>query len=97
VFFLVVRDRLPSPLLYLSPFFEARRQAYYDALQGVRQRGELDSWLRLFLDGVQTQANDALARAERLSDLRERYRTSVRATTRGGRTGSSIWSSNSPS
>ena len=84
VFFLVVRDRLPSPLLYLSPFFEGRRQAYYDALQGVRQRGELDSWLRLFLDGVQTQANDALARAERLSDLRERYRASVQATTRGG-------------
>jgi Fic family protein len=84
VFFLVVRDRLPSPLLYLSPFFEARRQAYYDALHGVRQRGELDSWLRLFLDGVQTQANDALARAERLSDLRERYRASVQATTRGG-------------
>jgi Fic family protein len=84
VFFLVVRDRLPSPLLYLSPFFEARRQAYYDALQGVRQRDELDAWLRLFLDGVQTQANDALARAERLSDLRERYRASVQATTRGG-------------
>jgi len=84
VFFLVVRDRLPSPLLYLSPFFEARRETYYDALQGVRQRGELDSWLRLFLDGVQTQANDALARAERLSDLRERYRASVQATTRGG-------------
>jgi cell filamentation protein, protein adenylyltransferase len=84
VFFLVVRDRLPSPLLYLSPFFEARRQAYYDALQGVRQRGELDAWLRLFLDGVQTQANDALARAERLGDLRERYRASVQAMTRGG-------------
>ena len=38
VFFLVVHDRLPSPLLYLSPFFEGRRQAYYDALQGIRQR-----------------------------------------------------------
>jgi Fic family protein len=84
VFFLVVHDRLPSPLLYLSPFFEARRQAYYDALQGVRQWGDLDTWLRLFLRGVHTQANDALARAERLSDLRERYRRSVRAKTRGG-------------
>ena len=84
VFFLVVRDRLPSPLLYLSPFFEARRQEYYDALQGVRERGDLDTWLRLFLDGVRTQANDALTRAERLSDLRERYRRSVQVTTRGG-------------
>ena len=83
VFFLVVRDRLPEPLLYLSPFFEARRQRYYDALQGVRERGDLDSWLGLFLDAVRTQAIDAVARAERLTDLRERYRTSVQATTRG--------------
>ncbi|MGH8971974.1 MAG: Fic family protein [Acidimicrobiia bacterium] len=84
VFFLVVRERLPAPLLYLSPFLEARRQEYYEALQAVRQRGDLDGWLNLFLDGIHTQANDALARAERLSDLRERYRRSVQAKTRGG-------------
>ena len=83
VFFLVVRGRLPEPLLYLSPYFEARRQAYYDALQGVRQEGDLDQWLGLFLDGVRTQAIDAITRAERLIDLRERYRGEVRAATRG--------------
>src|SRR3546814_79502 len=52
VFLLVVRDRLPEPLLYLSPYFEARRDQYYDALQGVRERGELDRWLALFLDEI---------------------------------------------
>ena len=83
VFFLVLRDRLPEPLLYLSPYFEARRQQYYDALQGVRERGAFDHWLGLFLDGVRTQAIDAVARAERLTDLRERYRVAVRAETRG--------------
>ncbi len=83
VFFLVVRDRLPEPLLYLSPYFEARRQQYYDALQGVRERGEFDAWLGLFLDGVRTQAIDAVARAERLTDLREQYLARVRAATRG--------------
>ncbi len=83
VFFLVVRDRLPEPLLYLSPYFEARRQAYYDALQGVREQGDLDRWLGFFLDGVRTQAIDAITRAERLIDLRERYRGEVRAATRG--------------
>ncbi|HUP68605.1 MAG TPA: Fic family protein [Acidimicrobiales bacterium] len=83
VFFLVVRDRLPEPLLYLSPYFEARRQQYYDALQGVRTRGGFDQWLGLFLDGVRTQAVDAVARAERLTDLREQCRQRVRAATRG--------------
>ncbi len=83
VFFLVVRERLPEPLLYLSPFFETRREQYYDALQGVRERGDVDAWLALFLDGVCTQATDAVARAERLTDLRERYRVEVQSSTRG--------------
>lgn len=83
VFFLVVRDRLPEPLLYLSPYFEARRDEYYGALQAVRERGELDRWLALFLEGVRVQALDAVARAERLTDLRERYRVRVRTVTRG--------------
>ena len=83
VFFLMVRDRLPEPLLYLSPYFEARRQQYYDALQRVRTRGDFDQWLGLFLDGVRTQAVDAVVRAERLTDLREQYRARVRAATRG--------------
>jgi Fic family protein len=83
VFFLVVRERLPAPLLYLSPFFETRREQYYDALQRVRERGDVDAWLALFLDGVGTQATDAVARAERLTDLRERYRVEVQASTRG--------------
>ena len=83
VFFLVVRERLPEPLLSLSPYFEARRPQYYDALQRVRERGAFDDWLSLFLDGVRTQATDALARAERLTDLREHYRTEVQARTRG--------------
>jgi Fic family protein len=86
VFFLVVRDRLPEPLLYLSPYFEARRERYYDALQGVRERGDVDTWVELFLEAVSTQAVDAVLRAERLVDLRERYRTSVRTTTRGAAT-----------
>jgi Fic family protein len=83
VFFLVVRDRLPEPLLYLSPYFERHRPQYYAALQAVRERGDHDQWLGLFLDGVRTQAVDAVARAERLTDLRERYRTTVQAATRG--------------
>lgn len=83
VFFLVIRDRLPEPLLYLSPYFEARSEEYYDALQGVRERGDLERWLALFLDGVRVQATDAVLRAERLIDLREDYRARVRSATRG--------------
>ncbi|MDD9372359.1 MAG: Fic family protein, partial [Acidimicrobiales bacterium] len=83
VFLLVVRNRLPEPLLYLSPYLEQRRQEYYDALQSMREQGDIDRWLGLFFDAVRVQAIDAVARAERLTDLRERYRSTVQAATRG--------------
>lgn len=83
VFHLVLRDRLPEPLLYLSSYFERRRDDYYTGLQGVRERGDMNAWLQFYLEGVETQANDAVRRAERLIDLREKYRARVTASTRG--------------
>ncbi len=83
VFFLVIRDRLPAPLLYISPYFEERRTVHFEALQGVRERGDIDTWLSMFLDAVSTQAVDAVSRAEQLTDLREQYRIRVQDTTRG--------------
>ena len=82
VFFLVDRGRLNEPLLYLSPYFEANRDAYYATLQGVRERGDIDAWLQFFLAAVEQQATDAVQRTERLLDLRERYRSRVLAATR---------------
>jgi cell filamentation protein, protein adenylyltransferase len=77
IFYLITRGRLPAPLLYLSPYLEVRRDEYFACLQGVRERGDFDTWLRFFLRGVEMQANDAVARAERLLDMRERYRAAT--------------------
>lgn len=74
VLYLNERGRLPAPLLYVSSYFEARKSEYYDRLQLVRERGEIQEWLTFFLDAIQVQATDAVTRAEDLSDLRERYR-----------------------
>ncbi len=72
-------DLLPQPLLYLSAYFEAHRQAYYDLLLAVSQRGAWEDWLRFFLRGVADQAGDAMLRARYLQDLRERYRSGFQA------------------
>ena len=72
--FLMERARLAQPLLYLSAYIEAHRQDYYDLLQTVRTRGDWTAWLYFFLTGVQETAYDAVMRAGRLMDLREKYR-----------------------
>ncbi|MDW7711777.1 MAG: Fic/DOC family N-terminal domain-containing protein [Deferrisomatales bacterium] len=66
---LVERGILPTPLLYLSAFFEATRQEYYARLLDVSARGAWPEWLAHFLNGVARQAEDALSRAERINGL----------------------------
>jgi Fic family protein len=72
--FLVERGRLSQPLLYLSAFFEARRQEYYDRLQAVRAAGDWTKWIQFFLVGVKEVSLEAVLRAGKLMDLRERLR-----------------------
>ncbi len=71
---LVDRGVIPSPLLYLSAYFEATREEYYARLLGVTARGEWEEWLAYFLKGVQLQSEDAVDRIRRLDALLERWR-----------------------
>ncbi|HET7485910.1 MAG TPA: Fic family protein [Solirubrobacterales bacterium] len=73
VFFLIARGRLTVPLLYLSAYLERQRQDYYDALQAIRESGDPTPWIDLFLTAVETQADDAVQRAQRIVALRESY------------------------
>jgi Fic family protein len=72
--FLVEREILPSPLLYLSAFFEATRRDYYDLLTAVSERGEWEPWVLYFLRGAAHQGKDALERVAKINDLREKWR-----------------------
>lgn len=67
--FLMERKILPTPLLYLSAFFEATRRDYYDGLRGVSSQGAWQEWLEYFLQGVARMSEDALSRATRINDL----------------------------
>lgn len=74
---LIEGGRLSAPLLYVSAYLERDRDRYYEALQTVREKGDPTPWIELFLEAVQTQATDAVARAQRIVELRERYRTAA--------------------
>jgi len=77
ILYLLDRGRLPTPLLYISSYFDQRKEEYYDRLQFVRERGEMEEWLDFFLTGIAGQATDAVTKAEELADLRERYRIAL--------------------
>ncbi|MDO9557774.1 MAG: Fic family protein [Coriobacteriia bacterium] len=75
--FLIERQRLSQPLLYLSAYFEANKSDYYDALQRVRTHADWRGWLLFFLAGVAQVASRAAEQAGELAAMRERYRALV--------------------
>ena len=72
-------DILPQPLLYLSPYFESNRQAYYDLLLAVSERGAWEEWLNFFLTAVKIQADDAILRINKMMELKEDYRAKMQS------------------
>jgi Fic family protein len=78
VFYLVEQRVIDQPLLYLSSYFEHNRDQYVDALQAVRERGDVDGWLQFFLRGVGLQAQRAIESADSLLRLRDEFRERLR-------------------
>ena len=77
ILFLIARERLYQPLLYLSAFIEAHRADYYMLLQRTRTHCEWKPWLQFFLNGVREVAREGAVNARRLADLREDFRKRV--------------------
>jgi Fic family protein len=80
---LCAEKRLAAPMLYLSAYFERRRQQYNDLMLNVSRDGQWEPWILFFLRGIALQARDAVQRTKQLQNLREQYRaklTEARAT-----------------
>ncbi len=75
--FLIDQRILPTPLLYLSAFFEASRPDYYESRRGVSERGAWADWLEYFLLGIARMSEDALSRATRLNDILAQWRIAM--------------------
>lgn len=75
--FLIERDILSTPLLYLSAFFDATRSDYYDRLKAVTEDAAWSEWIEYFLNGVARMSEDALSRAERINELFAEWAASV--------------------
>ena len=69
--FLWQHGLISAPMFYISAYFEARRDAYYDGLLAVSRDDDWTGWCRFFLQALQAQAEDNLARAQGILDLYE--------------------------
>jgi Fic family protein len=70
ILYLMQKDMLDKPVLYLSQFFEQHRQEYYEALNIVRTTSDLDQWLKFFLVGVSETAKKAVDTLQAIMQMR---------------------------
>jgi Fic family protein len=70
---------LREPLLYLSLYFKQHRNVYYELLDGVRTKGDWESWTEFFLTGVRDTAEQAAGAARRIVAVFEDHRRKIEA------------------
>lgn len=81
---LAATNILEDPLLYLSAYFERNKAEYIHRLWRISANGEWSEWIRFFLVGVISEADDAVSRSRSLLELRENYRRQLQANRRSG-------------
>lgn len=70
------------PMFYISAYFEARRDEYYERLLAVSRDDDWTGWCRFFLEAVRAQAEDNLAKARAILDLYDDMKRRVPELTR---------------
>ncbi|MBN2755270.1 MAG: Fic family protein [Candidatus Goldbacteria bacterium] len=70
-FYLLWKNILASPVLYLSYYFKKNRQEYYDRLNNVRMNDDVEGWIKFFLAGVIEVSRDAASTARDVIALKE--------------------------
>jgi Fic family protein len=60
VLYLVLKDLLDSPILYLSSYIINNKTAYYTLLQEIRTKGKWEDWIVYILTGIEETAEETL-------------------------------------
>jgi Fic family protein len=76
--FLYSKDRLSSPMFYLSDYLESNRAEYYERLRGISQDNDWTNWCAFFLRAVIAQAKQNGRTLREINDLYESTKTQIR-------------------
>lgn len=72
---------LSEPTLTVSPWFEARREQYYDVLLGVSTRAAWEEYVAFFATGIEEAAMSTRTQMIRLVAVQEELKDVIRAST----------------
>jgi Fic family protein len=78
ILFLIQKNLLDLPVLYLSRYIIKHKNDYYRLLQKVRQTGEWEEWIIYMLDGIEQTANESIILISQIKKLMQQYKQTIR-------------------
>jgi Fic family protein len=86
--YLVSKGILKRPVLYLSDFFERNRTYYYDNLMRVREKNDINQWIKFFLTGVSETSKNGIQTFDKILQLQKKTEHDIQGL--GSRTSNAI-------
>jgi Fic family protein len=71
--YLMEKNVLSTPALYISYFLKKNRIEYYDRMTEVRTKGNYEQWVKFFLQAILESAKDATKTIRKLSALHDMH------------------------
>ncbi|MCP4863864.1 MAG: Fic family protein [Alteromonas sp.] len=78
ILYLVIKDLLNLPVLYLSRFIIQHKADYYNNLQAVRDTGNWEPWIAFMLDGVIDTAQNTISLITEMKSLMAEVKHGIR-------------------
>ncbi len=72
ILYLIEKNIISSPILYLSDFLEKNRWSYYDALTIVREQNNIEHFLIFFLNWIISTCSKSISTLEKVLKLKEK-------------------------
>lgn len=79
ILYLIQKELLHLPVLYLSRYVIRHKNDYYRLLQTVRDTDEWEEWILFILDGIEQTANESIVFITAIRKLMQQYKHEIRS------------------
>jgi len=74
---LFYKNKLSSPMFYISSYLDKNRQTYFNRLLAVSRNNDWDGWISFFLKAIEEQAKENSQKAIAVNDLYRKMRVEI--------------------
>jgi Fic family protein len=78
ILYLVLKELLDIPILYLSRYIIKNKSDYYRLLQSVRDQNNWEEWILYMLTGVEITSRQTILIIQKIKELMQKYKHEIR-------------------